>query len=93
MLACGEDLGLIPSCVHPVCVLCFPCSWFIQPLFTTCVEANAKFIITQVMQELGLVGLRIQRMPSESDVKFGIPANYDYMTVRYIFSEFYLSHL
>lgn len=19
MLACGEDLGLIPSCVHPVC--------------------------------------------------------------------------
>lgn len=26
MLACGEDLGLIPSCVHPVCsclmVLC-----------------------------------------------------------------------
>ncbi|XP_010508798.1 PREDICTED: 4-alpha-glucanotransferase DPE2 [Camelina sativa] len=51
MLACGEDLGLIPSCVHPV------------------------------MQELGLVGLRIQRMPSESDVKFGIPSNYGYMTV------------
>lgn len=25
MLACGEDLGLIPSCVHPVCPLCiFP---------------------------------------------------------------------
>jgi len=21
MLACGEDLGLIPSCVHPVCQL------------------------------------------------------------------------
>ncbi|KAK4784300.1 hypothetical protein SAY86_018668 [Trapa natans] len=51
MMACGEDLGLIPSCVHPV------------------------------MQELGLVGLRIQRMPSESDLEFGIPSQYSYMTV------------
>ncbi|XP_010525431.1 PREDICTED: 4-alpha-glucanotransferase DPE2 isoform X2 [Tarenaya hassleriana] len=51
MLACGEDLGLIPSCVHPV------------------------------MQELGLVGLRIQRMPSDAGVEFGIPSTYDYMTV------------
>ncbi|CAL9106060.1 unnamed protein product [Musa acuminata var. zebrina] len=51
MLACGEDLGLIPSCVHPV------------------------------MQELGLIGLRIQRMPSEPDVEFGIPSQYSYMTV------------
>eukprot|EP01018_Ginkgo_biloba_P034974 Gb_33253 [translate_table: standard] len=51
MLACGEDLGMIPACVHPV------------------------------MQELGLIGLRIQRMPSEPDLEFGIPANYDYMTV------------
>lgn len=51
MLACGEDLGLIPSCVHPV------------------------------MQELGLIGLRIQRMPSEPDLEFGIPSQYDYMTV------------
>ncbi|KAJ6921479.1 hypothetical protein NC652_015401 [Populus alba x Populus x berolinensis] len=51
MLACGEDLGLIPACVHPV------------------------------MQELGLIGLRIQRMPSESDLEFGIPSQYSYMTV------------
>ncbi|KAF7803970.1 4-alpha-glucanotransferase DPE2 isoform X1 [Senna tora] len=51
MLCCGEDLGLIPSCVHPV------------------------------MQELGLVGLRIQRMPSEADLEFGIPSQYSYMTV------------
>ncbi|KAK7377996.1 hypothetical protein VNO80_03432 [Phaseolus coccineus] len=51
MLACGEDLGLIPSCVHPV------------------------------MQELGLVGLRIQRMPNEPDLEFGIPSQYSYMTV------------
>ncbi|XP_014491325.1 4-alpha-glucanotransferase DPE2 [Vigna radiata var. radiata] len=51
MLACGEDLGLIPSSVHPV------------------------------MQELGLVGLRIQRMPSEADLEFGIPSQYSYMTV------------
>lgn len=51
MLACGEDLGLIPSCVHPV------------------------------MQELGLIGLRIQRMPSEPGQEFGIPSQYSYMTV------------
>ncbi|OEL17021.1 4-alpha-glucanotransferase DPE2 [Dichanthelium oligosanthes] len=51
MLACGEDLGLIPACVHPV------------------------------MQELGLIGLRIQRMPSEPNMEFGIPSQYSYMTV------------
>ncbi|KAJ0044000.1 hypothetical protein Pint_18427 [Pistacia integerrima] len=51
MMACGEDLGLIPSCVHPV------------------------------MQELGLIGLRIQRMPSEPGLEFGIPSQYNYMTV------------
>lgn len=51
MLACGEDLGLIPSCVHPV------------------------------MQELGLIGLRIQRMPSDAGLEFGIPSQYGYMTV------------
>ncbi|XP_022154471.1 4-alpha-glucanotransferase DPE2 [Momordica charantia] len=51
MLACGEDLGLIPSCVHPV------------------------------MEELGLIGLRIQRMPSEPGLEFGIPSQYSYMTV------------
>ncbi|KAL8460086.1 hypothetical protein ACS0TY_031848 [Phlomoides rotata] len=51
MLACGEDLGLIPSCVHPV------------------------------MQELGLIGLRIQRMPSEDGLEFDIPSHYSYMTV------------
>lgn len=36
----------------------------------------------QVMQELGLIGLRIQRMPSEPDLEFGIPSQYGYMTVR-----------
>ena len=51
MLVCGEDLGMIPSCVHPV------------------------------MEELGIIGLRIQRMPSEAEVEFGNPANYGYMTV------------
>ena len=50
MLACGEDLGMIPVCVHPV------------------------------MQGLGLIGLRIQQMPGESDLEFGIPANYGYIT-------------
>ncbi|KAL8172220.1 hypothetical protein V2J09_024024 [Rumex salicifolius] len=58
MLSCGEDLGLIPSCVHP------------------CIE-----IMTQVMQELGLIGLRIQRMPNEPGLEFSIPSQYSYMTV------------
>jgi len=35
------------------------------------------------MQELGLVGLRIQRMPNEPDLEFGIPSKYSYMTVRF----------
>ena len=51
MLVCGEDLGMIPSSVHPI------------------------------MEELGIIGLRIQRMPSESGVEFGDPGKYPYMTV------------
>ena len=51
MLVCGEDLGMIPSCVHPV------------------------------MEELGIIGLRIQRMPSELGVEFDNVATYPYMTV------------
>jgi 4-alpha-glucanotransferase len=51
MFVCGEDLGLIPPCVHPI------------------------------MGELGIIGLRIQRMPSEENAEFGDPENYGYMTV------------
>lgn len=51
MLACGEDLGLIPACVQPV------------------------------LQDLGLVGLRIQRMPSTPGVEFSVPNSYEYATV------------
>lgn len=51
MLVCGEDLGMIPACVHPI------------------------------MEELGIIGLRIQRMPSEVGAEFGDPLNYPYMTV------------
>ncbi|CAL5220743.1 g2802 [Coccomyxa viridis] len=51
MLVCGEDLGFLAPCVHPL------------------------------MKELGLIGLRIQRMPSEPDADFGNPANYPYMCV------------
>lgn len=36
----------------------------------------------QVMQQLGLIGLRIQRMPSEPGLEFGIPSQYSYMTVK-----------
>ncbi|KAH7511699.1 hypothetical protein FEM48_Zijuj12G0010400 [Ziziphus jujuba var. spinosa] len=66
MLACGEDLGLIPSCVHPVS------SFNLDNHLTS-------FLL--VMQELGLIGLRIQRMPSEPGLEFGIPSQYNYMTV------------
>lgn len=51
MMVCGEDLGMIPSCVHPV------------------------------MDRLGLLGLRIQRMPSEVAQEFGRPAGYPYAVV------------
>ncbi|XP_031127124.1 4-alpha-glucanotransferase DPE2-like isoform X2 [Ipomoea triloba] len=37
--------------------------------------------VNPVMQELGLIGLRIQRMPSEAGREFGIPSEYSYMTV------------
>lgn len=94
MLACGEDLGLIPSCVHPVCLLyVHPTSLYYMCRSIRIMSWGCQNISFQVMQELGLVGLRIQRMPSESDVKFGIPSNYDYMTVRFFFSEFCLSLL
>lgn len=46
------------------------------------------------MQELGLIGLRIQRMPNESDLEFGIPSKYSYMTVRnYLPQILYISSL
>ncbi|KAL3688287.1 hypothetical protein R1sor_014596 [Riccia sorocarpa] len=53
MLACGEDLGMVPACVAPV------------------------------LEELGVLGLRVQRMPSglRSYQEFGIPSEYEYMTV------------
>lgn len=96
MLACGEDLGLIPSCVHPVCWLNYsqPSPTFLSSLLISqgfiflilhIIEKNLSsnwLILIQVMQELGLIGLRIQRMPSEPGLEFGIPSQYSYMTVR-----------
>jgi 4-alpha-glucanotransferase len=49
-LVCGEDLGMVPSCVPPV------------------------------LEELGILGLRIQRMPFEEG-EFGRPSRYPYETV------------
>ena len=49
-LVCGEDLGMVPSCVPPV------------------------------LEELGILGLRIQRMPHEEG-EFGCPDRYPYETV------------
>jgi len=37
--------------------------------------------VPPIMQELGLLGLRIQRMPSEAGKEFNNPANYPYLTV------------
>lgn len=44
--------------------------------------SSNSLILMQVMQELALIGLRIQRMPSEPDLEFGIPSQYGYMSVR-----------
>jgi hypothetical protein len=41
------------------------------------------------MQELGLIGLRIQRMPSEPNLEFGIPSQYSYMTVCFCPLQYY----
>jgi 4-alpha-glucanotransferase len=38
-------------------------------------------LCNQVLSELGLLGLRIQRMPSKPGQEFGLPAEYEYMTV------------
>lgn len=102
MLACGEDLGMIPNCVHPVryCVffkiyvyiyiylrnILFKCNNYINGIEMLICGGTTSM---QVMQELGLIGLRIQRMPNEPGLEFGIPSQYSYMTVssilKYIF--------
>ncbi|MDR0687539.1 MAG: 4-alpha-glucanotransferase [Prevotellaceae bacterium] len=51
MLACGEDLGMVPSCVP------------------------------EVMQQLGLLSLIIQRMPNDSSVEFAPLACAPYLSV------------
>lgn len=51
MLACAEDLGMIPACVP------------------------------QVMDELRILSLEIQRMPKEPWVAFGYPSRYPYLSV------------
>ena len=51
MLVCGEDLGMVPDCVHPV------------------------------MDQLAILRLVIQRMPSNPKIKFAHPADAHYMAV------------
>ncbi len=51
MLACGEDLGMIPECVP------------------------------DVMRILSIMSLEIQRMPKETNSKFGDPQKYPYLSV------------
>lgn len=49
---------------------------------SVCMVTSHIAVSMQVMQELGLIGLRIQRMPSDPGVEFGIPSTYPYMTVK-----------
>ena len=51
MLACGEDLGMIPACVP------------------------------EVMDELNILSLEVQRMPKSPEDTFGNPATYPYLSV------------
>jgi 4-alpha-glucanotransferase len=51
MLICGEDLGMVPDCVHPV------------------------------MDQLAILRLVIQRMPSNPKIKFAHPADAPYLSV------------
>lgn len=51
MLACGEDLGMIPACVP------------------------------EVMDELKILSLEVQRMPKSPEDTFGNPATYPYLSV------------
>ncbi|MEG1585924.1 MAG: 4-alpha-glucanotransferase [Bacteroidales bacterium] len=51
MLACGEDLGMIPACVE------------------------------EVMEDLRILSLEIQRMPKKEGVTFDTPATYPYLSV------------
>ena len=51
MLACGEDLGMIPACVP------------------------------EVMDELRILSLEVQRMPKSPEDTFGDPATYPYLSV------------
>ena len=51
MLACGEDLGMIPACVP------------------------------EVMEELRILSLEVQRMPKSPEDAFGEPSRYPYLSV------------
>ena len=37
--------------------------------------------VPQVMEELNILGLRIQRMPGDSSIRFGHPSDYNYLSV------------
>ena len=71
-------------------MLCYPScflssmSLMSEPAYTACVLRAALLkSLLQVGKNsmVAFAGLRIQRMPSEPDTEFGIPANYPYMCV------------
>ncbi len=51
MLVCGEDLGMVPTCVP------------------------------EVMSNLNMLSLEVQRMPKNPKIEFGHPINYPYLSV------------
>ena len=83
MMVCGEDLGMIPACVHPVMErlgllgvdAIRPSD---SPLHLSSMPFRMHATGAFVYQ---FAGLRIQRMPSEVGQEFGDPANYPYMVV------------
>lgn len=77
---CSSCIFINPSQSHPANLHMFLLSLYFKLMFPRGIFWLIDFM--QVMEELGLIGLRIQRMPSEPGLEFGIPSQYNYMTVR-----------
>ena len=95
MMVCGEDLGMIPACVHPVMERLgllgegLPMFAAAHPGVAAIRPSDSPLHLSSMpfhMHATGafvyqFAGLRIQRMPSEVGQEFGDPANYPYMVV------------
>lgn len=67
--------GCMLACMLPACVAA--CHGL-----ALCVDDYTWVVcLADFLQELGLIGLRIQRMPNEMGVEFNNPATYPYLSV------------